>query len=250
MTARKGWAPLSAFRPRYALPDGSLHEVRTYDDLDMIERAWAEHAGNTVDPVDDAPPVAASADMSPEAVAARAEIKRRTAEALEYVRTYSGSWGLPLDIRSDRRFGSAHMTLTVRQADALLAGKARDELREDDRAAEAYAAWQARPEDRPAQGAPVSDGWYTVNDEPWKVQVAVNGSGHLYAKRLDVQDGAGRWEYVPGGMRTIAAQGRPMTTAEAQAFGRLYGVCAVCGRTLTDETSIAQGIGPVCAGKL
>lgn len=32
-------------------------------------------------------------------------------------------------------------------------------------------------------------------------------------------------------------------------IGRLTGVCCVCGRTLTNEESIADGIGPVCAGK-
>lgn len=32
-------------------------------------------------------------------------------------------------------------------------------------------------------------------------------------------------------------------------YGRLLGVCGVCGRTLTDEESRANGIGPVCAGK-
>lgn len=39
---------------------------------------------------------------------------------------------------------------------------------------------------------------------------------------------------------------RRMSYAEAQEFGQLYGTCAVCGRTLTNETSIDRGIGPVC----
>jgi hypothetical protein len=33
----------------------------------------------------------------------------------------------------------------------------------------------------------------------------------------------------------------------ARAFGKAWGVCTVCGRTLTDDTSIANGIGPICA---
>lgn len=33
-------------------------------------------------------------------------------------------------------------------------------------------------------------------------------------------------------------------------YGREIGVCGVCGRTLTDETSRAAGIGPVCASRL
>jgi hypothetical protein len=41
-----------------------------------------------------------------------------------------------------------------------------------------------------------------------------------------------------------------MTVEEAKAFGLLYGRCIVCGRTLTDEKSIADGIGPICAAKV
>lgn len=32
-------------------------------------------------------------------------------------------------------------------------------------------------------------------------------------------------------------------------YGREIGACGVCGRTLTDETSRANGIGPICASK-
>jgi len=40
-----------------------------------------------------------------------------------------------------------------------------------------------------------------------------------------------------------------MTVDEAARYGRLYGRCMVCGRTLTDEGSIERGIGPICASK-
>lgn len=33
----------------------------------------------------------------------------------------------------------------------------------------------------------------------------------------------------------------------AIAYGKKYGKCSVCARTLTDDASIARGIGPVCA---
>lgn len=33
------------------------------------------------------------------------------------------------------------------------------------------------------------------------------------------------------------------------AFGKLLGVCGICGRALTDDESLERGIGPVCAGK-
>ena len=33
-------------------------------------------------------------------------------------------------------------------------------------------------------------------------------------------------------------------------IGRLTGICCVCGRTLTNEASIEEGIGPVCSGRM
>jgi hypothetical protein len=57
-----------------------------------------------------------------------------------------------------------------------------------------------------------------------------------------------QFKYAEGAMRFIDASWK-MTIDEAKAFGALYGTCCVCGRTLTDEKSIAAGIGPVCAEK-
>lgn len=34
-----------------------------------------------------------------------------------------------------------------------------------------------------------------------------------------------------------------------KAIGKLNGICCVCGRKLTDEYSIANGIGPICSGR-
>ncbi len=73
------------------------------------------------------------------------ERQQRQAEALAYVAAYKGTWGLPLDIRTDRRFGTKHMRLSDRQIEVLLAGKARDEARSaqaaTDPRAEAAKAW-------------------------------------------------------------------------------------------------------------
>lgn len=83
--------------------------------------------------------------------------------------------------------------------------------------------------------------------EVYKVQRAVHGSGNLYAKLLTVlEDGTASFDYVHGAIRMLSAATR-MTTEQAAHFGHLYGVCCNCGRTLTDEDSIARGIGPVCA---
>jgi hypothetical protein len=91
-----------------------------------------------------------------------------------------------------------------------------------------------------------------------KVQVAVHGSGRPYTKRLTAQrpqpedGGVTQWKFemFHGGMQRLRTSDnvRKMTLEEAVQFGKLYGVCCRCGRTLTDENSIAAGIGPICAG--
>lgn len=98
----------------------------------------------------------------------------------------------------------------------------------------------------------VTDGMYRnpETEEIFKVQKAVHGSGNLYAKRLQqYDDGTWKFNFAPGAVRALKPEWR-MTLEEAKAFGQLYGVCCVCGRTLTDETSIAEGIGPICSGRL
>ncbi len=72
-------------------------------------------------------------------------------------------------------------------------------------------------------------------------------SGNLYAKRLDPI--AGGFEYVQGAIRLIKPSDR-MSLDEAKAFGVAYGICCVCGAFLTNEVSVAEGIGPVCGGRV
>ena len=43
----------------------------------------------------------------------------------------------------------------------------------------------------------------------------------------------------------VACASDPLNAAIA--YGKRYGKCSVCGRTLTDEDSVGKGIGPVCA---
>lgn len=80
-------------------------------------------------------------------------------------------------------------------------------------------------------------------DEIYKVQVS-QMSGRLYAKRLE----DGGFTYAPGAIRHLFADEK-MTLEQAKEYGQLYGVCCRCGRVLTDEESIAAGIGPICASK-
>ena len=106
----------------------------------------------------------------------------------------------------------------------------------------------------------------TADGRIFKVQRAVNGSGNLYAKELlteavghcggcEACDGEdlcltydARFEYAAGAMRLLSAE-TAMSLEQAKTYGALYGTCCACGRTLTDEASIAAGIGPVCAEK-
>lgn len=98
-------------------------------------------------------------------------------------------------------------------------------------------------------GKAAEEGMYRKDGVIYKVQIAVHGSGRPYAKKL-VETG-GEWEFVkaPGMQFRLTAKDK-MTLEEAKEFGKLYGTCCVCGRTLTKEESIAEGIGPVCSGKM
>jgi hypothetical protein len=94
-------------------------------------------------------------------------------------------------------------------------------------------------------GGEIPEGFHTANDRIYKVQRS--GNGNLYAKMLDVE--TGRFEYVGRTPFALLSVETVLTIEKAKAFGKLYGVCCRCGATLTDETSIENGIGPICAGR-
>lgn len=99
---------------------------------------------------------------------------------------------------------------------------------------------------------PLTDGIYVTDDgRTIKVQEARTGNGHLYAKIMDTD---GSFRFVSGLVGQLASmfqhsKAHKMTLDEAAKYGALYGKCIECGRTLTDENSIAAGIGPICAQK-
>lgn len=115
----------------------------------------------------------------------------------------------------------------------------------------------AAPAPRPRSTSPeVTEGMYRnpQTGEIFKVQRAVHGSGHPYAKVLVVEtdeetgEHFASFEMARGMVYRLKAEWK-LTLEEAKAFGALYGTCCVCARTLTDEKSIEAGIGPICAGK-
>ena len=93
-------------------------------------------------------------------------------------------------------------------------------------------------------------GIYSNANGIYKIYKATNGD-HMLAKRLvaDKFLKTAQWEYCGAAGRFVKITER-MTLEQAKKFGVIYGVCAMCGRTLTDEASIAAGIGPICAGKV
>ena len=95
--------------------------------------------------------------------------------------------------------------------------------------------------------AKAPEGMHKFGGVFFKVQVAKNGSGNLYAKVLE-EDGNGGWTfaYAPGAVRNLS-EATTLGAEDAAAFGALYGICCACGRSLTDERSIHAGYGPVCA---
>ena len=71
-----------------------------------------------------------------------------------------------------------------------------------------------------------------------------SNAGHLYAVKL-----VGRSFQFVRGMMNVLTPDHQLTLEQAKAYGVQYGVCCVCGRTLANEVSVAEGIGPICAGR-
>jgi hypothetical protein len=87
--------------------------------------------------------------------------------------------------------------------------------------------------------------WELPDGRICKVQIAVHGSGRPYAKLLNTE--TGNFGYDPSLIKDVRREGTRLTLDRAKELGQLYGMCIRCGATLTDENSIAAGIGPICA---
>lgn len=101
-----------------------------------------------------------------------------------------------------------------------------------------------------ASGAVTEVGMYRKGEDLYRVYPARSG-GHLLCKMLAGSPETG-WSFTYVGTPRSAglkASDR-MTLDEAKAFGQQFGVCCVCGALLTDPTSVAAGIGPVCGGRV
>lgn len=86
-------------------------------------------------------------------------------------------------------------------------------------------------------------GHYAKDGQVYKVKIS-QSSNRPYAMRLE----GSSWEYAAGVAHKLTEEHK-LTLEEAKKYGQETGVCCVCGRTLTNENSIAEGIGPWCSGK-
>jgi len=82
------------------------------------------------------------------------------------------------------------------------------------------------------------DSWYRVR---WN-----RAKTALYAERIIVSGDSAHFDYAKGMIHKLNESHR-VTAIDAHEFGRAFGCCCNCGRTLTTKTSIDHGYGPVCA---
>jgi hypothetical protein len=93
-------------------------------------------------------------------------------------------------------------------------------------------------------GAALEPGVYRdVNERIIRVYVG-RQSGRMLAAEITA-DGP---EYLGAASRFVTADQR-LSVDEAARYGSQFGYCCVCGAELSDPTSVAAGIGPVCSGK-
>jgi hypothetical protein len=90
----------------------------------------------------------------------------------------------------------------------------------------------------------LSQGMYHLAGDIYRLKES-RQTGRLYATRLTIDH---KFEYAPGIAYRLTSENK-MTLEQAKAYGVETGFCCVCGAFLTDERSVRDGIGPVCAKK-
>lgn len=91
----------------------------------------------------------------------------------------------------------------------------------------------------------IREGFYTMDGDVLKI--VLSQTGNLYANKMVIVDDDVSWVFMKGIMRRVERSAKRLTAEEAGKYGKLHGICIICGRTLTNEDSIERGIGPVCA---
>lgn len=172
---------------------------------------------------------------------ARTSSPSTEAPSFRWAKYGSDQWG----VRGPE--GHEHTEVTVTKASGETATVALDEVADARKAGSGqviYAVARRQPAD---EGAVTEPGIYYLPGEPvtiFKVQPS-RSSDRVWAKQLETD---GSWTYV--GRKPLNAGLVKLDAETATQFGHAYGLCACCGRLLTNEDSIEAGIGPVCASRL
>lgn len=142
--------------------------------------------------------------------------------------------------------------LATRASDAAyradLEARIADGTLDKGRASDAISALRLAPKAAAKPSASVAEGMYRKDGVIFRVHRS-RESGNLYAKRLELDllnNEKPRFVYAKGAIMRLTSEDA-MSREDAKAFGVETGICCVCGAFLTDEKSVAEGIGPVCA---
>lgn len=102
-------------------------------ELDREYAEWVKaNTGKDID-VDDGIEVPVKATRPGQNIPVDPVRAARLAEAIDYIKNYTGTWGFILDLRADRRWGTKHYRLSDRQVEVVLNSKARDAARAKER---------------------------------------------------------------------------------------------------------------------
>lgn len=183
-----------------------------------------------------------------------AQFSNQHREALDYLADRAQRWDFAASLL--RQFAEKG-SLSEGQLTAVYNAMARDAAKAK---AQAEKAAQGEPEGSGLDLSSLPAGRYAVPDGDTRLKVLVQrptapskwagwvfvsdaaeyGRGQKYGRQAPGKTYSG--SIVPA-LEKIVADPK----AACAAYGRLTGTCGVCGRHLEDATSVARGIGPVCA---
>lgn len=105
----------------------------------------------------------------------------------------------------------------------------------------------------------VGPGVYVLDGEFYAVKESTKNPGRHYAHRIVLDGKKFKHVYAPGVIFKLTEQMRASAevivamnrdTIHVDHRGRKIGACCVCGRLLTNKTSVDAGIGPICGGRV
>ena len=222
-------------------------------DIDALDAAWEryyhEHGIDT-------PPVEAADIPEPADHGTQANPEYR--EAKEYAASYTGTFEFMLDMKArvtGPKGPGGRGPLSERQVQAILKCKRAEVQRTQKREREQTGRnLTVLPEGRTYAAVDNDEGGVTflIIDRPksgtkWEGWVFVKQQVSDDERRLGSQRPG---ETYTGQWANLIDKVLADPTAAVARYGLELGKCGVCGRTLTNETSRVQGIGPVCLSKL